>query len=309
MRNGVMVRGGREKGIIALLSAAVFWGSSIVIARIFLRQISPFVLSHLGACVSAVSILLPLLIFKRQSLRLYPRDWWRFVLLGGVAFTVGGLFINIGIQRTSAATAATLQYLAPAFTLIYGWLLRTEDVDKWKVLAVLLTLAGAACATGVVSGGFVFDPVGVAGSVGSAATFAFITIFSKTFASRYNPIAFTGYTFAAMAVAYTLVSPIETLSVVKEMPRTVLLVAAYAVFLGVIPTILYFYAMKWVAPTAATIVLSFEIVVTSVLGWLWLGERLSFLQIVGAIMVISAVIIIEQRRERSVGIEEGLPSS
>lgn len=284
-------------GISALLAATLFWGSSIVVARVILREVPPFVLAHLGAVASALSILLPLALVAPSRLRFTARDWWRFALLGAGGFALGGWCINVGIQRTSAATAATLQYLAPTFTLLYGWLSGTERPTPSKVLAVALTFSGAALATGVAIGRFVFDWLGIAAAIGSAACFAFITIFSKTFAERYDPYAFTGYTFLVMALTYGLIDPLAVATFVLNAPRQAAFIVAYAVGLGVIPTILYFASLRWLAPTTTTVVLSFEIVVTSLLGWWWLGEQLASWQVLGAAMVIAAVIIIERSRE------------
>ncbi len=287
---------GRERGIVALLAATFFWGTSIVAARIILRDVQPLVLSHLGALVSATTLLLPLAFVAPHLLHVRRQDVWKFIVLGGGAFALGGIFINIGIQRTSAATAATLQYLAPAMTLTYGWTTGTEKVHAWKVGAVFLTIAGAALTTGVVFGQFVYDPVGILAAIGSAACFSFITVFSKSFASRYHPAAFTGLTFLAMGIAYFAVEPAATFEFIQTRPQMACWIAGYSILLGVLPTMLYFYALRWVEATAATIVLSFEIVVTSVLGWLWLGERLAVWQVIGAALVITAVIIIERQR-------------
>ncbi|MCX7625871.1 MAG: EamA family transporter [Candidatus Sumerlaeaceae bacterium] len=298
---------GRERGIVALLAATFFWGTSIVVARIFLREISPFVLAQVGALINAATLLISLSLVAPHRLRIHKGDWWRFAVLGGGAFALGGLCINVGIQRTSAATAATLQYLAPAMTLAFGWLTRTERVDIQKLTAVVLTIFGAALTTGVVLGRFVFDPLGVLACVGSAACFSFITIFSKAFAPRYDPFAFTGLTFLAMGVAYFLFDPAASWQFCVSKPAWLWRIVAYSIGLGVLPTALYFYALKWVEATSATIVLAFEIVVTSVLGWLWLGEALAGWQILGAAMVIIAVVMIERQPDQR--LHEPAPNS
>jgi drug/metabolite transporter (DMT)-like permease len=293
-----MVRlGGRERGIAALLTATLFWGTSIVGARLILRDISPFVFSHLGALVSAAVLLIPMAVVTPGRLRVDPRDWWRFAVLGCLGFACGNICLNVAIQRTSAATAATLQYLAPAMTLAWGWLTRTEHADRWKAIAVVLTIAGAAVATGMAMGQFVFDPLGVLAAVGSAACFAFNTVFSRDFAPRYNCAAFAGYTFLAMGLAYFAVDSTEALRFVRANPTWLWWICLYSVVLGIVPTMLYFYALRYVEATAAAIVLAFEIVVTSAVGWLWLGERLAPWQIIGGAMVVAAVVIIERRRE------------
>ncbi len=289
--------GGRERGILALLGATFFWGASIVGARVLLRQVSPVALSHLGALVSAAALLVALALVAPQRLRIELHDVWRFAVLGALGFGLGSLCINVGIKRTSAATAATLQYVAPALTLLYGWLSRTEKVDTRKVAAVVLAILGAALATGALVGQFIFDPLGILAALGSATCFAFITIFSKPFASRYDSLAFTGYAFAAMALFYFLVAPWAVVELLGQQPRAAAGVALYAVALGVVPTVLYFYSLRHVAPTTATVVLSFEIVVASSLGWLLLGEPLAAWQIVGGAIVIAAVVLMERSQD------------
>lgn len=290
-------KGGRVRGVFALLCATLFWGTSVVVARVVLRETTPQVVSLVGAVACMITLLLPLALFRSDLLRIERRDWWRFALLGAFGFSLGSLFINVAIQRTNAATAATLQYLCPAITYAWGLARRSERFDWWKVLAVGLSIVGCALTTGALTGSFLFDPWGVLAGVASATTFAFITIFGKTFAPRYNPLAYSGYVFLPMSVALACITPLRDLVALTQSPKLFALLLANSVFFGAVPTVLYFESLKWISATAVTIVLSFEIVVVSALGWLYLGEHLSIAQMVGAVMVISAVILIERSTE------------
>jgi len=283
--------------VLALLCATFFWGTSVVVARVVLRETTPRVVSLVGALACMITLLAPLAFYRRHLLRIERRDWWRFAVLGAFGFALGSLFINIAIQRTNAATAATLQYLCPAITYAWGLARGNERFDWWKVLAVGLSIGGCALITGVLTGNFLFDPWGVLAAVASATTFAFITIFGKTFAPRYNPLVYSGYVFLAMSVALALITPLRDLFSLTQSPKLFAIVIANSVLFGAVPTVLYFEALKWISATAVTIVLSFEIVVVAVLSWYCLGEQLSIAQMVGALMVISAVILIERSPE------------
>jgi drug/metabolite transporter (DMT)-like permease len=295
------------KGYFALLIATVFWGCSVVAARVLMKEVPPVALSHFTAIVCASVILGVLALLKPALLRVERQDLLRFAALGTFGFAAGSTLINLAINRTSAATAVTLQYLAPVLTLCWDRWRGTERLNGWKVTAIVLSILGCGLTVGLFQGGFVYDPIGVAAALGAAVSFAFVAVYSKPIASRYDPAAVAGLTFAVTSGVLFLVHPAGELAVAWSSPRLLLLLLGFAVFLGVLPPLFFFYGLRTVTATAATIITSGEIVVAAGLAWGLLGESMGPLQMLGGAMVISAVVLIERSREDVDGVAPEAP--
>ena len=132
-------------GVLAVLLTVLIWGSTFVVTKAALQSAGPFTLAVLRFAI-ALAILLPLAFRRGFHLRdaLHP-TFLKFGLTG-VALYYG--FQNLGLSFTSAGTAALIQTLVPAVTVLLSvWQLK-ERVTALQVFGILLTIAGAALASG-----------------------------------------------------------------------------------------------------------------------------------------------------------------
>ena len=283
-------------GYALILGATLFWGTSAVAARDMTRHLPPLTLAQLAAFGSWLVLTVSLLVVRPSLLSIHPGDLWRFAILGVFGFATGSGCINTAIYLTNAPTAVVIQYIAPALVLLWNWLRGTERLAPPKILAVAACMAGCAITSGLFSSGLRFYPAGVAAAIGAAVAFAFIAIFSRTFTGLYHPAAFSAHTFLPTSLALALLPSGRDWTPFAQYPELIGQMALFVVFLAVAPTVLFFWGLPKVSAVAVTILCSFEIVVTALLSWWWLGEPMLWIQAGGAALIAAAIVLIEVAR-------------
>ena len=124
-----------------LISANVLWATSYVAAKLALHSTSVILMLTLRMGISAL-ILLPLLIAKREELKLSRKDLPQLALLSCVGFVINKLFEFGGLALTTASDVALLITSESIFTAAFSWVLLREHVKKRTVFALLLGFVG-----------------------------------------------------------------------------------------------------------------------------------------------------------------------
>lgn len=130
--------------IWCLLSAALFGLSPAACKALLAQNASPIVLAsllYLGAGVATAP----------WSLRVTEKptaiEWIRVGLAIGFGGILGPIFLMIGLHWSSAGDASLLLNLESVATVFLGWLLFKEHLSLHLVSASLLTLLGGICLT------------------------------------------------------------------------------------------------------------------------------------------------------------------
>lgn len=196
------------------------------------------------------------------------------------------------ISQMNISIAVILLYTAPAFVTILSYLFLKESLTLTKMIAVLGTIMGCMLIAGLTAGESKITLLGVLTGLGSGLGYALYTIFGKFALKKYQPFTITLYTFivasAALIPATQLWKKLDVLVNVQ--------VLLYGIGLGLIPTVLAYFLYTWglekTEGSKAAIIATVEPVVATLLGVLLYEERLGFFQIIGALLILSSVIIV-----------------
>ena len=132
-------------GVAAALGAAVLFGAAAPLAKLLLRQTSPWLLAALLYLGSGLGLALLRSVQPGRGVRLAPGEWpWlaAAILAGGVA---GPVLLMGGLARLPAAQASLLLNGEAVLTALLAWFVFRENVDR-------SVAAGMAC---IVAGGLV----------------------------------------------------------------------------------------------------------------------------------------------------------
>ncbi len=261
----------------------LLWSSSFIAAKAGLRHLSPllFVAIRLMACAFVLTVLMLLL---RQSWRpLAGWKWLHCAIAGALLNAIGLMAPHVGLLTAPAAQIALVQSLTPLLTALLGMMLLHEHLRLGQWLGLAFGMAGVALVVGEAAlestarfQGLVLAFVGVLGFVAG-------TLYFGRFC-RGVPLlpGATAQFLSAAAVASLGAWLLET-------PRadwTGGAIAAVAwntimVSLGG----MWLYYLMLVRGTVARVTANFYLVpgTAAVLAWLLLGERLSYLAIIGLI--------------------------
>lgn len=287
------------RGTLLILAAGFLWGISATLAKLLLAgTVDTILLVQTRVTFSALLMGAGYALFSRVDLRAKPRDLWRFLLLGVLGIAGANVTYYHVIRESSVATAILLQYTAPFLVLGWAALTREERVTRPKVLAAFLSLAGCFLSVGGLSGDAGAMPGGaLAVGLLSALCFAFLNVFPRSISGRARVGTMTFYALLFASLFWLVVNPPAAILERNVPSSTWLLLAGFAVISVLLPHTLYFTGLRHVAASRAIVTSTFEPVVAIVSAALMAGELLAPPQVFGAVLVLSAIVLLQRSRE------------
>ena len=121
--------------------AVAVWGASFIATKVALRDISPISIVWLRFSMGVV-ILGVVVAMRKQFLRVNPREWPYFALLGFLGITFHQWLQSNGLQTSDAGTTAWIVSTTPVFMALLGWILLKEKLGWIAVFGILMAFAG-----------------------------------------------------------------------------------------------------------------------------------------------------------------------
>lgn len=233
------------------------------------------------------------------------RDWAQLALLGFTGYYLASWLDFLGLQYVSAGLERLILFLYPTMVvLLSGWFLH-ERIRGRHVIALLLSYGGI---------GVVFlDQMRIGGNrddvaLGGALVFASAFIYSLYLIGSSKLIhRFGAVRFTAWAMLVSTLAAVAQFLATHRMAALELPLAVYgwslvmAIVATVVPALLMSEGLRRVGANHAALVGSVGPVVTLFLGWVFLGERMSALQMVGATLVLTGVLLVTLRKSATAG--------
>lgn len=286
-------------GYVSVIGAALLWASCGTAGKaLFNAGMSPFTLVQTRVTMASLIMIVVLSLMKSSLLKIPARDILYFLLFGSVFMALMQLSYFMAISKIQVAEAILVQYLAPVLVAAYSMLFWRERMTCRKVLALVLSLAGCYLVVGGYSLRILsMNRQGIIWALLSALAFASTTLLSEKGMQRHNP--WTALTYALLFSALTLNAlqrPLLILSGTYTLTQWAAIL--YIVVFGtLIPFGLYLVGVNYIRSTRTIITATLEPIAAALFAFLLLGERLSFLQILGGTSVISAIILLQWERE------------
>ncbi|HSE71297.1 MAG TPA: EamA family transporter [Nocardioidaceae bacterium] len=304
-------------GFTLVLTGATLFIVNAGVSRVALRAgVDPVSLTTVRVTGTSVVLLLIALAFRRDALR-PPTGRLAPLLLAhglvGVAALQWTYFV--AIDRLPVGMALLLEYQAPILVALWARFVQKEPVRQRMWLGLALAMAGLAAATGIWKGA-VFDPVGIAAGFGAAICFATYFLIGEHGVAALDPLRVILWSFLTATVALNLVSPVTDLSAdllrqevsllgaLEEYVAPVWLLLAWVIVLGtLVPFAVELVALGHLRATTVTMVAMLEPVGVAALGWVWFGERLDAVALVGGVAVVAGIVIAQTARRAPVLVE------
>ncbi len=279
----------RFKGEAGLVIAAILWGSTFVVVKDALADISPVLYLALRFWLSALILLL----FVRRK----PS---RRMLLGGMMtglfVGVGMILQTVGLKHTTASNVGFLTSLyIPLVPFVAAFVYQART--GWReALAVVVATVGI----GLMS----IDPATLAMNygdiltVGAALMFAFQIVFVKRFSTEGEAVWMAWFQVAMTALVSTLALGFEERFLVWT-PRLAWAFAITILGATVAAYLLQSYGQRYTTATRAALIFAMEPVFAGIASYFWLGERLAARGWIGAGLVLLGVVLAELKPRTS----------
>lgn len=285
---------------IEVILAGVLWGCM----GLFVRNLNSIGLETMGIVavrcfITCALVFLYLIVFKRELLKIKLKDIWCFVGTGFCSI----LFFNFcyfkAMTVTSLSIAAILLYTSPAFIMVMSFFLFKEKFNRYKVIALIMTFVGCVFVSGVmksiISGdGLALTPTALLLGLGAGFGYALYSIFSRYALERgYHSLTITFYTFLIASVGSLFFTDLPQLfSVFTGSAKGGLLCSGIAVFGTLIPYIAYTAGLKGMDNGRASVVVSIEPAIATLVSFFVYKENPGVWGIAGIVLVLGAVIVV-----------------
>jgi len=271
-------------GIVVLVGVASAFASNHLCARI--------AFDHGASVATAVSVratftalaLLALMRLQRIPLAI-PRGLRGKTLLAGILIATQSYCLYSAVALIPPALALLVFQTSPMLYVLLTWALGRE-APRWSALApMLLALVGLSLALNVSTADRM--AVGVAWAFASGCS---MTVVYYLNANALKSLDGRLRTFAMTAVTAVLVVALATAVGAQALPRDGAGFAGLALLAGFycVAMLSLFFVLPRI-PTTTTAALNFEPIALLALGWLVLGFTVTPVQLVGAVLTVSAI--------------------
>lgn len=281
----------------AVAAAGVLWGCiGIFVRTLNTMGFKTMDIVLLRAAVTAPIMIIILLIFNREQLKIKIKDVWCFVGTG-----IGSIvFFNYCYFKTmvtaSLPVAAVLLYTAPAMVIIISAVLFGEKLTMRKILAAVLAFIGSALVSGI-SGNDKMNALSLLTGLSAGFGYAMYSVFSRFAIKRgYGSATISAYTFLFALLGTIPLSDVsETMSIIASNVNALVFVLMFGIISTVFPYALYTWGLKHVENGKASIIASIELVVASLIGVLAFKEYIGIGAVAGIIMVLGSIVMCSEK--------------
>ena len=268
---------------------------------------SPVQLTQFRTLGTAVIAGACLLIIDRRAFRLTGRQLAVMAVLGIAGVALLQASYAAALQRLPVGIALLLEYMAVLLVAIVAFFFLKEQVKARLWIAIGLVLVGLAVVARVWDSDL--DAIGVVFALVAAVTLALYFLVGERQVGATSPLVVAFYTtgFAALFWAFlsgwweltpeTFQTPVPLGGAVGELELPLWIPLIVTVVAGsFLPFLFSFFALKHLSATAAGVVASSEVIFAFLVAWLWLGESLEVIQLVGAAVVLAGIVLAQTAR-------------
>ncbi|MDT8899147.1 DMT family transporter [Thermanaerothrix sp. 4228-RoL] len=276
----------RSQGVIAALASALFMGTMPILGKqAFGAGFSPLAVVALRSTIAAL-LMFGAMSFQRHFFYIYPVGLIG-CLIAGVINGIGSIFYYTALVRLDASVGHLIYSFYPLFVALWLWLDR-QKIGPITLLRLILALPGIYLL--IRTGHTPVDLVGALMMLLSALFYAFHLIINQRILYEAPAPTVTFYTLMAMAVtvgiAFGVAHPTLPPFTLAWWP---VLGMAGITFLS---RLTLFLGVKNLGGLQTALLGISELLVTVLLAQVWLNERLSPAQWIGALLIAGSMTLV-----------------
>jgi drug/metabolite transporter (DMT)-like permease len=281
--------------IYALLSSAAFGFMPIFAKIMYINGSNTLTVLTLRFLLAAFMLLIYFLI-KKVDFKVNKTQLLILCMIGGFGYTSTGLTLFYSYSYISVGVATTMHFIYPAIVIILNYLIYKEVFNKYKIIALLLSIAGVYVLIGVKAEG-----LHIGGSL--LALLSGFTYASCVMGMNHKEIKklstlVTVFYFSICAgtslLIFTLLSknlyfPLNT--------YTISSVIGISLISTIVSIGLFVKALKIIGPSRTSILGTFEPIVSIIMGIILFRERITIALIIGTILILASVVILAKEKQ------------
>ncbi len=275
-----------------LVAVCIVWGTNFVVVKSALADFHPLAFNGLRFAIGATVLLW--LQWRFEGLGVLRPVLPRIIVLGLVGNVAYQMLFIYGLAQTEASQASLLTATTPLWVLVLARFSGHDKFSRRVVVGLAMGLAGVMLLLWESSNGVGSEERFWTANLlllGASVSWGIYTVYSQPLLQQLRPLALTSGTMVAGAVPLLLMGLPEIVSIrVDEVS-----LASWAGLLYSALLALVFGYLAWsrgvqaIGSTRTASYVNLIPVVATATAWVWLGERLSARQLLGAAAVIAGI--------------------
>lgn len=295
-------------GYVYALCAALLFGTNGSVTKVVIDaglEPAQLTLFRVGGTAAIAAIVL--LFANRGAFRVTWRQLGLLVILGIAGVALLQFTYAVAISILPVGITLLIEYTAVLMVALVAFLFLHEKVRARLWVAIGFVLVGLAVVAQIWASELV--PFGVLMAFSAAVCLAIYFLLGEREVGKTSPMAVAFWTMSTSAVFWavfsgwwnidpaTFTTPVSLSGNLAQVELPLLVPLLWNVLMGsFLPFFLSLLALKHLTATAAGIVASAEVVFAFIVAWLWLGEGLGLVQIIGAAVVLAGIILAQTAR-------------
>ena len=269
-----------------LLITAIVWGSGFVVTAIALEYLTAYQVMA-GRFILAAIILS--LLFGKKFKTFTKSVIWKGAILGTILY-IGFALQTVGLEYTTPSKNAFLTAVNVVIVPLIAYMVYKRKVDRYETIGSIITLIGIGFLS--LQGSMTIN-IGDALSLACAVAFAFDIFYTNHFVKKEDALSLTIVQFITASFIAVIAVLIQ-----GDIPTTFEKEALYSIiYLAVFSTTIAYVcqniAFQYTTATKGAIILSLESFFGMLLSVLFLHEVLTGRMIIGAALIMIAILITE----------------
>lgn len=289
-----------QKGFLYTFLGSTFWGLSGVLGE-YLLNVSK--LDSLWVITNRLfysGLLMLLVLYTKEKNKIFIIFQDKKDIMKMINFSLLGLVICQGtyflaIKYTNAGTATVLQYVGPTMIMCYYCFAKRRLPKFNEVIAIVLSLAGIVImSTQFNFSNLIISKEGLFWGIFSALGLAIYNILSIPLINKYGSLIVVGWGLFIAGV----ITQIATLGFYIPANFSLLDLAAFLgviIFGTIISFTIYLQGVQLIGAVKGSIVACFEPIAAIIFSLLLIGTTFNFYDILGATIILSAVVVLSRR--------------
>jgi drug/metabolite transporter (DMT)-like permease len=279
---------------LILLTAFALWSLNFAVVKVGLREFQPLAFAFLRFGIAGI-VLLGVLHRQERRVGVERKDLPLLALIGLLGIAASQVALVFALTRTTAVNAALLNAAGPLVVVVLASLLGVESLRRRHWASVLIGLVGVALIVGV------FSPSPLSGTDPGGDLMILVYVVTSSVPAVLYPRLLPRYTVLRVLTYEILLGtamllPIALPSLAAQdygvITSSGLEALGYAALCtGVVANLLYFSAVGRVGPSLATIFQYLQSFLGAMFGVVLLGESLTFVQILGGVIIVGSIIL------------------
>jgi drug/metabolite transporter (DMT)-like permease len=282
-----------------LLLVAIIWGVNFAVVKYALTDFLPLSFTVVRFLLAAL-FLFAIMLITREPFSIDRQDRFALIKLGFIGITLYNLFFMYGLKYTTASNSALFISLSPLFAVIIQAASGKERLTARIAVGLMLATTGVALIIKSHDAGSTFSSSELAGDLLTligAFLWALYTVSAQPILKKHSATKVTAYSMLAGSV---LLIPISTYELIHQ-PWAMISVQSwsclgFAAFIsGGIAFSLWYQGVQQLGVTRTVAYHYLVPCVAVVFAALFLGERITALQIIGGLTVLCGVYLVQTK--------------